>query len=62
MASNETILLQTALDINHKSYTVKLTATEIYWEISAGTRPTAGPYSEPLVSKCRSKNTIISVY
>ena len=50
-AGTETILFQSTLDINNKSYTVKLTSEEIYWEISSNVRPAAGPYSEPLVSK-----------
>ena len=53
MATNETVLLKSTLEIQNKAYTVKLTATEIYWEFATSARAAGGPYSEPLVSKSR---------
>ena len=59
MASAETVLLKSTLEIQNKPYSVKLTASEIYWEVITSTRAAGGPYSEPLVSKytvkCRYK-------
>lgn len=53
MASNEVVLLKSSLDIHCKNYSVKLTASEVYWEAAttSGRTPASGPYSEPLVSK-----------
>ncbi len=51
MASNEAVLLKSTLEIHGKSYSVKLTSSEIYWELITSARAAGGPYSEPLVSK-----------
>ena len=51
MASNETVLLKSTLEIHNKSYSVKLTSSEIYWEAISSARASGGPYSQPLVSE-----------
>ena len=50
-SANETVLLKSTLEIQNKAYSVKLTASEIYWETITSARAASGPYSEPLVSK-----------
>ena len=51
MASSETVLLKSTLEIQNKPYSVKLTSSEIYWEVITSARASGGPYSEPLVSE-----------
>ena len=51
-SAGETVLLKSTLEIQNKAYSVKLTASEIYWETITSARAASGPYSEPLVSEC----------
>jgi len=51
MALSEIVLLKSTLEIQNKPYSVKLTSSEIYWEVITSSRAVGGPYSEPLVSK-----------
>ena len=37
-SANETVLLQSTLEIQNKAYSVKLTASEIYWETITSAR------------------------
>ena len=50
-SANEAVLLKSTLEIQNKAYSVKLTASEIYWETITSARAASGPYSEPLVSE-----------
>ena len=50
-SSSEIILLKSTFDVNGKPFSVKLTASEINWEVISPGRAASGPYSEPLVSK-----------
>ena len=55
MATSETVLLKSTLEIQNKPYSVRLTSSEIYWEVITSTRASGGPYSEPLVSEYKLK-------